>query len=134
MSKQSLLVFFADTILIVHALFVAFVVLGLFAIYLGHFLSWQWVRNRNFRIAHLIAIGIVVVQSWIGVVCPLTDWEMALRSKAGSQAYSGSFIQHWLQELIYYAAPDWVFVVVYTAFGGLVLAAWYLVRPHSRMQ
>ncbi|AFU97524.1 DUF2784 domain-containing protein [Simiduia agarivorans] len=94
MSEQSHLILLADAILITHVLFVCFVVLGLFAIYLGKWLAWSWVRHRVFRIVHLVAIGIVVLQSWVGVVCPLTTWEMMLREKAGGAVYSGSFIQH----------------------------------------
>ena len=133
MSSEPLLVFLADAILVLHVAFVLFVVFALVAIYAGYFLKWQWVRNRAFRILHLIAIGIVVVQSWVGVICPLTVLEMALRDKAGAETYSGSFIQHWLQSLLYYDAPEWVFMVVYTCFGSLVLASWFVVRPRRRV-
>ncbi|PLW83860.1 DUF2784 domain-containing protein [Kineobactrum sediminis] len=132
MSKESLLIFFADAILILHVLFVCFVLFGLLAIYLGYFLKWQWIRNRAFRIVHLIAIGIVIFQSWVGVICPLTIWEMALREEALSETYSGSFIQHWLQSLLYYSAPEWVFIALYTGFGSLVLASWFIVPPKPR--
>ncbi|MBT2773629.1 DUF2784 domain-containing protein [Halomonas sp. ISL-60] len=128
----SLLLLFADILLILHVLFVAFVVLGLFAVYTGYFLNWQWVRNRVFRIVHLCAIGYVVIQAWLGVVCPLTVWEMALREEAGAATYSGSFIQYWLHSLLYFTLPEWVFVVVYTLFGSLVLASWFVVRPNAR--
>ena len=120
---------FADLILIVHTMLVAFVILGLVAIYVGRFLDWHWVRNFWFRLSHLIVIGIIVLQSWLGVICPLTEWEMALRRRAGSSGYDGSFIQHWLQSILYYSAPDWVFILAYTVFGALVLASWFLVRP-----
>lgn len=129
MSQESLLIFLADVILITHVLFVCFVLFGLVAIYLGYFLKWHWVRNFIFRTVHMAAIGIVVIQSWIGVVCPLTTWEMSLREKAGTEIYAGSFIQHWLQNLLYYSAPEWVFVTLYTSFGVLVLASWFLVNP-----
>ncbi|MEA2117294.1 DUF2784 domain-containing protein [Halovibrio sp. HP20-50] len=131
---STLLLLLADTLLIIHLLFVAFVVLGLLVVYVGYFLNWQWVRNRVFRIIHLGAIGYVVVQSWLGAICPLTTWEMALRAKAGAATYAGSFIQHWLQSLLYYNAPDWIFMVVYTVFGGLVLASWFVVRPRQRFR
>ncbi|WP_441316757.1 DUF2784 domain-containing protein [Halomonas sp. hl-4] len=134
MSEQWLLLLLADAMLIIHVLFVAFVVLGLFAVYAGYFLKWRWVRNRVFRIVHLCAIGYVVVQSWLGAVCPLTTWEMALRAEAGAATYTGSFIQHWLQSLLYYSAPEWMFVVGYSVFGGLVLASWWVVRPHRRVR
>ena len=50
-------------------------------IQLGGALGWGWVRLRWFRITHLCAIGVVVIQSWLGVMCPLTTLEMALRPR-----------------------------------------------------
>ena len=67
-----MLILAADLILVLHTLFVAFVVLSLPAILLGGVLAWPWVRNRCFRLLHLAAIAFVVVQSWLGMICPLT--------------------------------------------------------------
>jgi len=92
-------------------------------------LSWAWVRNPLFRIVHLLAICVVAVQAWFGIVCPLTTIEMALRARAGDVVYGGTFISHWLRELLYYEAPDWAFQVCYTAFAMLVAISWLLVRP-----
>ena len=134
MSRESLFIFLADTILVTHVLFVFFVIIGLAVTYLGYFLKWPWVRNRIFRLVHVMAIGVVVIQSWAGIICPLTIWEMKLRKSADSEAYSGSFIQYWLQDLLYYSAPEWVFILLYTAFGILVLVSWYLVRPNKKAE
>ena len=131
MDAASLYLLAADLILFVHVLFVAFVVLGLVCILIGKPLNWDWVRRRLFRIAHLVAIGIVVLQSWFGMICPLTTWEMALRSKAGDATYAGSFIAHWLEAILYYQAPPWVFAVAYTTFGALVLVSWFWVPPRA---
>ena len=119
----------ADAVLFVHALFVAFVVIGLALVLIGNWRGWQWVRHFGFRLAHLLAIGIVVVQSWLGAICPLTSWEMSLRARAGDATYPGAFVAHWVERLLYYRAPDWVFILVYTAFGALVIASWIWVRP-----
>lgn len=121
--------FLADLILVIHALFVAFVVLGLLVVLPGKYLGWSWVSNWWFRVIHLLAIGFVVAESWLGMICPLTEWENRSRSAAGGNAYSGSFIQHWLHELLFYDFAPWVFTVAYTAFGALVLVAWLLVPP-----
>ena len=121
----------ADVLLLLHVLVVVFIVVGLVVIYVGWALAWSWVRNPWFRILHVAAISIVSIQSWIGVICPLTIWEMSLRNQAGDTVYSGSFISHWLESLLYYQAPAWVFMVVYTAFGALVMASWFFVRPRS---
>lgn len=119
----------ADLLLASHVLFVAFVVLGLLLIVVGGLADWTWVRNPWFRIAHLAAIGVVTLQSWFGIICPLTTWEMALRERAGETAYGGTFISHWLETLLYYRAPAWVFVVCYTVFALLVAGCWIWVRP-----
>ena len=129
MDRTQLYLLAADIVLLVHALFVVAVVLGLALIVAGKALSWSWVRNPWIRIAHLAAIGVVVLQSWLGVVCPLTTWEMALRERAGEAVYPGGFVAHWLEALLYYRAPAWVFAVCYTAFGALVAASWLWVRP-----
>lgn len=119
----------ADVLLVLHALFAAFVVFGAVAVYLGRWMSWAWVRNFWFRVSHLAAIAVVVFQTWVGSLCPLTVWEMRLRDLSGGERYEGSFIQHWVQAILFYEAPAWVFLVVYTLFGGLVVASWFIVPP-----
>jgi hypothetical protein len=134
MDERQLYALSADILLFAHALFVAFVVLGLALVLVGGLLGWSWVRNPWLRWTHLIAIGFVVIQSWLGLVCPLTIWEMALRGQAGDAVYAGSFVSYWVAEILYYRAPDWVFAVVYSAFGALVVAAWVWVTPRPLLR
>jgi polyferredoxin len=122
----------ADLVLGVHVAFVAFVVCGLVAIVYGGFRGVRWTRGRRFRILHLLAIGVVAAQAWAGLICPLTTLEMALRARAGEAVYRGSFIAHWLERLLYFDAPAWVFVLVYTAFGALVAGTWWWFPPQPR--
>lgn len=129
MDSKDLHLIAADAILFTHALFVAFAIIGLLLIFAGKLFSWSWIRNPWFRWAHGIGVGVVMLQSWLGVICPLTTWEMALRSKAGDTVYAGSFISHWLETLLYYQASAWIFVVCYSAFGSLVVLGWFWVRP-----
>lgn len=119
----------ADFILVTHALFVAFVILGLAAVPAGKYFRWRWIRNLRFRLIHLAAIGFVIAESWLGMICPLTEWESRSRKAAGGEAYSAGFIQHWLHEILFYDFAPWVFTLAYTAFGTLVLVAWVLVPP-----
>ncbi len=115
--------------MLLHVLFVVFVVFGLVLIFVGRAFAWSWVRNPWFRLIHLVSIAVVVIQSWLSIICPLTSIEMTLRSRAGDATYTGSFIAHWLESVLYYQAPPWVFVVCYTAFGAAVVASWVWVRP-----
>lgn len=120
--------FFADLILVVHFLFVAFVVGGLAAIWIGAAAGWRWVRNLWFRIAHLAAIVYVVIESVIGVVCPLTIWEDALRGAREEK----SFVARWVHRILFYDFPEGVFTIAYVAFALLVAATWWFVRPEPR--
>ncbi len=119
----------ADIILVIHFLYVLFVVVGMLLILLGKLLKWQWVHNAWFRVVHLLAIAIVVLLSWFGVICPLTDWEMVMRRNAGESIYAGDFVAHWLHSLLFFQAPQWVFTLSYSVFGLLVLISWFWVKP-----
>jgi hypothetical protein len=119
----------ADLILVIHFAFVAFVVVGFTLIVIGYFLRWSWIRNRAFRIAHIAAIGIVVLESWVGVLCPLTAWENALRGEGG---YGESFIAYWLRQIMYYDLPTWAFTLIYSVFGGAVVLMWIIAPPRFR--
>ncbi len=122
--------FLADFVLVTHTAFIAFVLFGLVAILLGMWRRWDWTRSFAFRVAHLAAIGYVVVQALFGLVCPLTDLENALRVRAGQDPYAQTgFIQHWLHKLIFFDAEPWVFTLCYTLFGLLVAATWWFAPP-----
>ena len=129
MDSPALFILAADAILLLHVLVVIFIVFGLVLIFIGNVLNWCWIRNPWFRALHLLAICIVVLLSWLSFICPLTSIEMELRTRAGDATYSGTFISHWLESILYYQAPPWVFIVGYTIFGVIVIASWFLVRP-----
>ena len=128
----SLSLLLANAVLAVHVSIAAFVVAGLLLVIVGNFAHWDWVNNAWFRVVHMAAIGIIVAESWLGFVCPLTTLEMWLRSRAGEASYGGGFIEHWLQQLLYYSAPPWVFIAGYTVFALLVLATWWYFPPRFK--
>ena len=119
----------ADFLLVLHVFIVAFAVLGLLFFVLGGVLKWRWVRSAWIRLPHLALIIFVLLQSWLGATCPLTVWEQMLRRRAGQTAYAESFIEHWLTRLIFFTAPDWVFITAYTLYGALVLLTWWWIPP-----
>lgn len=119
----------ADLVVVFHASFVAFVVLGMVAIVIGLVLGWGWVRNFWFRTLHLAAIAVVTVEALIGVSCPLTVLENELRQQAGQVSYPGAFIGYWAHRLIFFQGEPWMFTLAYTLFGLAVAGAFLLGPP-----
>jgi hypothetical protein len=118
----------ANVVLIVHFAFVAFVVGGLGAIWTGAALGWRWVRSFSFRIAHLAAICFVAGEALLGIMCPLTVWEDALR---GRNSETG-FIARWIRSVMFYEGPPWVFTVAYVTFAAIVALTFWWVPPGRR--
>jgi uncharacterized protein DUF2784 len=82
---------FADLVLVVHLAFVLFVVLGGLLV-----LRWQ-------RVAwlHVPAAIWGVLIEYTGWICPLTPLENSFRMQGGEAGYSGGFIEHYVQQLLY---------------------------------
>jgi polyferredoxin len=127
--SPALLQALADAVLALHVGVVGFVVGGLVLVVLGNLRGWRWVNRWGFRLLHLATIAVVVAEAWLGITCPLTTLESWLRAQAGGSGYAQSFIGHWLQRLLFYEAPGWVFALVYTLFGGCVVLAWWRWPP-----
>lgn len=81
----------ADGIVVVHAAFVAFVVLG-------GLLALRWPRAAW---VHLPAAAWGVFIEYSGLICPLTPLEIALRRRGSQAGYTGGFIEHYLVPAIY---------------------------------
>ena len=118
----------ADLILIAHFAFVLFVVGGLALTWVGAATGWRWVRNRWFRGAHLAAILLVTAETLLGMVCPLTVWEDALRGARDDT----SFTARWIHRLLFYDFPEWVFTTAYILFALAVALTFWLAPPRRR--
>ena len=115
----------ADAVLVVHAAFVLFVVLGLPAIWIGIALDRPFAYDPWFRGVHLAAIAFVVVETLLGYMCPLTSWEAALRGDTSGEGFIQRYVHAWL----FWRAPPWMFASAYVAFGALVAATWWRWPP-----
>jgi hypothetical protein len=81
----------ADLLVLVHALFVLFVVLGGLAVLRWPRLAWLHLPAAAWGVA--IELG--------GWLCPLTYLENHFRRLGGAAGYGGSFIEHYLEPLLY---------------------------------
>ena len=114
----------ADAVLVLHALFIAWVTLGAFAVAHRPWLAWL----------HLPALAWGLWIEASGGLCPLTPLEVALRHAAGEAGYAGGFVEHHLGALVYPAGltreAQWVLAGVLAALNA-GLYAW-VVRRHTR--
>ena len=122
----------ADALLVVHFLIAGFIVGGLILVWVGAAFGtntgWAWVRNPWFRYLHLAAIAFVAMEALLGIACPLTVWEDLLRGGARP----GTFIGRWVQRLLYYEAPAWVFTAAYAAWAAATLLTLKFVPPRRK--
>ncbi len=80
-----------DLVLVVHLAFVVFVVLGGLLV-----LRWPWMA-----FLHIPAAIWGVLIEYSGWICPLTPLENSFRRRGGEAGYSGGFIEHYIQPVLY---------------------------------
>ena len=120
----------ADIVLVIHLMFVLFVVGSLPLIWIGAWMRLSFVRNRYFRLAHLAAIAFVVGESLVGMMCPLTLLEDRLRGTATEHG----FVERWLHRILFYDVPEGVLTVLYIVFALLVVITLRQIPPHGKRQ
>ena len=97
-------------------------------ILMGAWLGWDWIRSPLFRYLHLAAIVFVAGEALVGMACPLTVWEDVLRGGVRVE----SFVGRWLQRLLFYRAPEWVFTSAYAAWAVATVLTLVLVPPRRK--
>ena len=126
---MSLLLLLADIVLALHLGVIAFNVFGLIAIPLGAWRDWSFVRIFWWRALHAGILATVALQAMAGQVCFLTDWHAALIRAAGGAESNAPLIARFVERLIFWPAPAWVFVALYSAVCVYTLFLWRLVPP-----
>ncbi|MDE2149732.1 MAG: DUF2784 family protein [Gammaproteobacteria bacterium] len=115
----------AVMVLGLHLLVIAFNVAGLILIPVGGWRGWRWVRGFWWRLVHLLSLAAVAAQALAGRACFLTIWQARLAGHAGA----APLIAGWIDRLIYWPLPLWVFALAYTLILIYALALWRVVPP-----
>lgn len=111
-------------VLALHLLIIAFNVSGLVVIPLGVRFGWRIVRLRWLRLLHLLSLAVVALQAAFGRACFLTIWQSDLTG-AGEEP----LIMRWVNSIIYWPLPLWVFTGLYLAIFAYVLGLWRWAPP-----
>ncbi|MDI6890432.1 MAG: DUF2784 domain-containing protein [Thermodesulfovibrionales bacterium] len=93
----------ADFVVLIHFLWIVFLTFGAF---MGR-------RYRAVKIFHIAGLGFAITMQIFGWYCPLTHLEIWLRKRHNpSLNYSGSFIIHYVEKLVYIdLSPEIIFVL-----------------------
>jgi hypothetical protein len=113
----------ADLVLVVHLLFIVFVVGGVF-------LAWRWPRVVW---VHLPAMVYGALIEFVGFTCPLTPLQDYLLRRGGETGYRGGFISHYLIQVIYPAGLTRGIQIGLGLFVLLVAAIGYAGYLRSRL-
>ncbi|MDD2877979.1 MAG: DUF2784 family protein [Acidiphilium sp.] len=114
----------AEAILAAHLGIIAFNVAGLVVIPLGAVLGWRIVRVAWLRLLHLALLAVVAGQALAGQACILTIWQSELASRGTAPS---PLIMHFVDQLIYWDFPFWVFTAMYVGVFLYVVALSVLV-------
>jgi hypothetical protein len=98
----------ADAVVFLHLAWIVFLIIGAWP---GS--RWPWVKWT-----HLAALAFSITLQTFGWICPITYLEVWLRAAAGAGAYQGTFIGHYLQQLVYAPLPTILIFV-----GTLIVVA-----------
>jgi hypothetical protein len=110
----------ADAIVVLHLLWIVFLILGAFP---GR--RWAWVKW-----VHLASLAFSIALQVFGWICPLTYLEVWLRTRSGAQPYEGTFLRHYVEQIVYAEIPRFALLI-----GTLVIVAlsmWTYFAPKQK--
>lgn len=92
----------ADAMLLLHLVFIVFVILGALLVFQRQWIAW-------IHLPMVLWASIVNLMHWY---CPLTPLENYFRIAAGQAGYEGGFIAHYLLPIVYPQGMSYDFGVV----------------------
>lgn len=81
----------ADLVVVLHACFVLFVMLGGFLVLWKSYMAWF----------HVPAVIWAAILEFLGWICPLTPLENMLRMRGGATGYETGFVEHYIVPILY---------------------------------
>lgn len=121
----------ADLVLVLHAGVVLFNIFWMIAVPVGAWRGWRFVRNLDWRVAHLVSLAVVAIQPLMGRYCFLTLAQDALEAQAasGGAAPAPNLIERVATAIVFWPLPPWIFVYLYVAAFVWSVALWWIVPP-----
>jgi len=114
----------AEAVLAAHVAVILFNVFGLIVVPIGAARGWRFVHIAWWRVLHVALLAAVAAQALASRACFLTLWQSDL---AGFAASPTPLIESWVDWLIYWKLPIWIFAALYTIVFVYAVALLWLV-------
>jgi hypothetical protein len=114
----------AEVVLAAHVGVILFNVFGLIVVPIGAARGWRFVHIAWWRVLHVALLAAVAAQALASRACFLTLWQSDL---AGFAARPTPLIESWVDRLIYWKLPIWIFAALYTIVFVYAVALLWLV-------
>lgn len=100
-------------------------------ILIGAKLQWKWIRIRWLRRIHVAMILFVMIEYFIGMMCPLTVLEEYLRQQpAEKSVYPMGFFPALISKILFSDFEPWVYGAIYVAGAFIIILLYRKVPPH----
>ncbi len=124
---------FADIIVVLHFIWIIFMLLGFSLTICGFFWKkfFDWWLFRTLHLSGIIFVGLLTL---LRRFCPLTILENLSRARYEPEStYPGSFIVHYIEKLVY---PDvnQIFLRLATILGALFILVVYIIKPPTKIK
>jgi len=115
----------ADGVVVLHLFFILFVVLGGIMTLVRPKVIW----------VHIPCVLWAIIIELTGKICPLTPLENELRARAGQGMYSGDFVMHYIEPMIYLEGLTrqlQIILGVIVALVNMIVYIWIYIRKKQK--
>ena len=119
-------IIFSEIVLLFHFTIFLFMVSSFFFIPFGYYKNWEWVKNKNYRLIHLFLMGIVLIETILGFMCPLTILENFLRSDI---KVNNKFTEI-IHQIMYWNFLNYQFIILYLLSFLYLIFLWFFFKPN----
>ena len=118
-------IIFSEIVLLFHFSIFLFMILSFILIPLGYHKKWKWVKNKYYRLIHLVLMGIIFIETILGFMCPLTILENFLRN----DIKINNKITQIIHQIMYCDLPTYQFITLYLLSLSYLIFLWFFFKP-----
>ena len=121
-------IIFFEIVLFFHFFIFLFITFSFFLIPFGYFKKWEWVKNKYYRLIHLVLMGIILIETILGFMCPLTILENFLRNNIEVD----NNLTQIIHQIMYWNLPNYQFIILYILSFSYLIFLWFFFKPNFK--